>query len=190
MCAIGVVLGVVGCSSDEPADKAPEPPEITLSSTEDRAACADRSPLRNVYWGDLHIHTSLSFDAYAHGIRHAPADAYRFAKGAQLMLPPLNAHGEGTGPVQLSAPLDFAAVTDHAEYLAEVWACTTPGSAAFDTKTCTDYQKGGTSAFVGFGIGIAALVPTRFDDVCQEIDCRGEPATGIWDVIQEAAEAH
>ena len=181
---LAFALAMAACSTDEAGDKVPAPPEITLSSTEERVACADRNPLRNVYWGDLHIHTSLSFDAYAHGIRHAPADAYRFAKGEQLLLPPLDAEGKGTRPVQLSAPLDFAAVTDHAEYLAEIWACTSPESAAYDIKTCVDYRKGGTSAYVAFGIGLATLSPVRFEELCQTIECRGEPATGIWDVIR------
>ena len=88
-----------------------------------REPCADRNELRNLYYGDLHVHTSLSFDAWIYDVRLGPTDAYRFAQGEEVSLPPLDASGSGTVPVQLDRPLDFTAVTDHSEYLAEVSAC-------------------------------------------------------------------
>jgi hypothetical protein len=67
---------------------------------------------RQVFWGDLHIHTSLSSDAFTMGVRAVPDDVYRFAKGETLT------HGAGY-PVTITRALDFAAVTDHAEYLGQ-----------------------------------------------------------------------
>ncbi|MGI9328578.1 MAG: DUF3604 domain-containing protein [Pseudomonadales bacterium] len=66
---------------------------------------------QNLYWGDTHLHSRNSADAYSLGnMNLTPADAYRFAKGQAL-----TAHtGE---PVQLLRPLDFLVVSDHAEYL-------------------------------------------------------------------------
>jgi len=65
------------------------------------------NPDRNAYFGDLHVHTAYSFDAYVFGTISTPDDAYRYAKGQALLHP--------TGyEVQLQAPLDFYAVTDHA----------------------------------------------------------------------------
>jgi hypothetical protein len=62
----------------------------------------------NVYFGDTHLHTSYSMDAGAFGARLSPADAYRFARGEQVV--------SNTGiPVRLSRPLDFLAVTDHSD---------------------------------------------------------------------------
>ena len=57
--------------------------------------CADYDPQRNVYWGDLHIHTSYSMDAYMFDTRLTPEDAYRFARGETRMLPPLDENDRG-----------------------------------------------------------------------------------------------
>jgi len=65
---------------------------------------------REALFGELHIHTKWSFDAYLFNTRATPDDAYRFAKGRPLKHP----LGE---TYQLSRPLDFMAVTDHAFYL-------------------------------------------------------------------------
>jgi hypothetical protein len=64
--------------------------------------------LKNVYWGDLHVHTVESFDAVLFGTTLTIEDAYRFAQGESLR----TAGGE---LMQLSRPLDFVAITDHAE---------------------------------------------------------------------------
>jgi hypothetical protein len=65
---------------------------------------------RRAYFGELHLHTGYSFDAYTFmGTRTTPEDAYRFAKGE-----PVTYMGQ---KVQRTRPLDFTAVTDHAEYM-------------------------------------------------------------------------
>ncbi len=69
------------------------------------------TPELELYFGDLHVHTGWSFDAFENGVRTGPADAYRFARGEAIP------HAAG-GTIQLAGPpLDFLAVTDHAEYL-------------------------------------------------------------------------
>ena len=59
-------------------------------------------------WGDTHLHTAISFDAGAFGATLLPPDAYRFARGKEVI--------SSTGqPVRLSRPLDFLVVTDHSD---------------------------------------------------------------------------
>jgi hypothetical protein len=67
---------------------------------------------KSVFFGDLHIHTGLSTDAFVMGVRSIPDDVYTFAKGGTIE------HGAGY-PIQISRPLDFAAVTDHSEYMGQ-----------------------------------------------------------------------
>ncbi|MFT7549177.1 MAG: hypothetical protein ACI9VI_003026, partial [Candidatus Azotimanducaceae bacterium] len=80
---------------------------------------------RNAYFGDLHVHTAYSFDAFAFGTLATPYDAYRYAQGKAIK------HPAGFD-IQLRKPLDFYAVTDHAMFLGAV------GEAA---NTGTDFSK-------------------------------------------------
>ena len=63
-----------------------------------------------VYWGDTHVHTYLSGDAFGMGNRTTPDTAYRFAKGEAVV-------SAGGKPVRLRRPLDFLMISDHAENL-------------------------------------------------------------------------
>jgi hypothetical protein len=77
------------------------------------AALADESakPATKAYFGAVHVHTSYSFDAYTNGTLTSPAHAYQWAQGKAIP-------GGGGGPdLQLKQPLDFYAVSDHAEWL-------------------------------------------------------------------------
>src|SRR5512140_2754188 len=112
---------VAGCG--EQVVPTPQP-GTTTGDTEAREPCGQHNPLRNAYFGDLHVHTTYSFDAHAFEVRTTPAQAYHFARGEPVSLPPLDAQGNGTRSIRIERPLDFAAVTDHSEYLGEVQACT------------------------------------------------------------------
>ena len=68
------------------------------------------NPLNNVYFGEQHLHTQNSPDAYAMGTRNTTDDAYNFCKGKAIKK---NTSGE---LVQKKTPYDWCAVTDHAEY--------------------------------------------------------------------------
>jgi Protein of unknown function (DUF3604) len=74
-------------------------------------AYADESDRRVALFGDVHVHTQLSFDSYIFGIRRTPDDAYRYALGETIR------HANGYDIALKGGPLDFYAVTDHSEYL-------------------------------------------------------------------------
>ena len=94
--------------------------------TETRAPCRDAEPLGKPLFGDLHVHTSYSFDAYTSSVRSDPWDAYRYAKGEKILMPA--ADGERQLGVKIPRPLDFVAITDHAEFLGQLGVCTQDSS--------------------------------------------------------------
>ena len=75
------------------------------------------------------MHTSFSQDASTQGTRNGPREAYRFARGEELGIQPYDEQGRALRHLKLERPLDFAAVTDHAELIGEVEICSTPGLA-------------------------------------------------------------
>ena len=91
------------------------------ASTPDRRACkgrpyspyADHAFPTNVYFGDTHVHTGLSADAGGSGTTLMPRDAYRYARGDQIV--------SNTGqPVKVRVPFDFYMVTDHSDMLGAI----------------------------------------------------------------------
>ncbi len=126
----------------------------TESELLEREASIERSNLegpveRKAYFGDLHVHTTYSFDGYAFGTLATPYDAYRFAKGEAIANP-------AGFNMQLSRPLDFYAVTDHGMFLGLV-------KAAADTST--EFSKNpfsepyhGLNAPENMGAGLFAVL--------------------------------
>ncbi|MFO0576525.1 MAG: DUF3604 domain-containing protein [Polyangia bacterium] len=183
------VLGLLGCS----AGPAPAPPP-TPDYVEPREPCAAKNPLRNLYFGDLHVHTRLSFDAYAMDVRISPEQAYRFARGEEVRLPPLGMDGEGQQRLRIDRPLDFAALTDHSEFLGEVEACSVPGSAGYASSTCEAYRMGGNGAVSQLGIRLTLPRPMRPADVCPPDPASPDRASScapllgaVWRGVQRAA---
>jgi hypothetical protein len=105
---ICLLLGVGGLSAAEQAG------EMTLDHADAAARFiqrgyspyADRGFPTQVLWGDTHLHTANSPDAFAFGNRLTPAEAYRFARGETVT----SASGQRA---QLSRPLDYLVVADH-----------------------------------------------------------------------------
>jgi hypothetical protein len=78
---------------------------------------------RRAYFGDLHLHTAMSFDAWSFGTKVTPDQAYKFARGETVMIPATQIAREegidanGMVPARRAWPLDFMAVTDHSEFM-------------------------------------------------------------------------
>lgn len=127
MISLGAILTLsllAACQSSEAPDtiapsKPPSSPSLPVES----------NPLKDAYFGDLHIHTKNSFDAFIFGTRATPDDAYRFAKGATI------SNGAGTDISLGGPPLDFLAVTDHGEYIGIIPAMRDKSSPISRTKT-------------------------------------------------------
>ena len=95
--AAGVVLAYLEYKVRNPMD------EVSVAKAAARPRPA-ANPLRNAYFGELHLHTAISSDANIFDARYGPRRAYEFAKGAEVELP-------GSRQKQrLLVPLDFAAM--------------------------------------------------------------------------------
>jgi hypothetical protein len=159
------------------AEPAPEP----------REPCAHRNPLRTPYFGDLHVHTQLSLDASTQGTRNRPNDAYRFAQGERVGIQPYTAEGGPMRSVQLVRPLDFAAVTDHAELIGEWNICNSPGLPGHDSWVCRIYRRWPRVAF--FWMNYTSAKGQRHDFCGAEgVHCL-DAARAPWNEIREAARA-
>lgn len=164
-----LLLAVLGCPSAPSAEDG----AIAEEAASNRAA---PNPLRNAYFGELHVHTRHSFDAYIFEVRANPDDAYRFAKGEAIQ------HATGQ-TMQLRTPLDFQAVTDHAFYLGMLPAMDTPGDPLYDTQIAEELRA--LDAGGGFQRALQAMGSGEF----AALD--GEPAKlSAWQDIIDAAEKH
>ena len=95
---------------------------VLLASAAATAASPETNPDREAYFGETHIHTSWSFDAFIFGTNMTgPEEAYKFALGQTVKHP-------GGYDVKITRPLDFMAVTDHSEYAGTVRLANQPGS--------------------------------------------------------------
>jgi hypothetical protein len=175
--AATLLLAACGGESEPPA---PAPGAQTAPAPAAQpappAAAADARPL----FGDLHIHTSFSPDAFAVGNRTLPDDAYRFAKGEQTL------HAAGY-PVRLKRPLDFAAVTDHSEYMGILPQLVDPASPLSKLPLAQRFSSGDPAqaqAALQEVVGTLNSGKPIGDLVAPEI------TSGVWGRIIEAANRH
>ncbi len=93
-----------------------------LSLTAVPALAQAKNPERNVYYGETHVHSSWSFDAFAFGDTvTGPEEFYQYSLGKPTMHP-------GGYQVQITKPLDWAANTEHSEYMGMVQEAMDPNS--------------------------------------------------------------
>ena len=170
-----------------PAAAADAPPPF--ARTESRQPCADYDPLRTPFFGDLHVHTTYSLDASTQGTRNTPRDAYRFARGDSLGIQPYDDHGHAMRQLQLARPLDFAAVTDHAELFGEQTICTTPGMSGYHSPVCFIYRHWPRLAFFLMNSrSTNSEAPVRYGFCGEEGKGCLAAALTPWRAIRDAAE--
>ena len=130
LCA--VVACLAGCSrvADQPTDAATAPaPAVAAApapapTIEELEAAVAENPLKDAYFGETHVHTSYSLDAYIGGARITPDEAYKFAQGGDVVV---NGQKHNIG-----RPLDWVAVSDHAEFIGEMYSTQVPGAKGGD----------------------------------------------------------
>ena len=182
---VGTVLLCAACSQETArteegpvADASDAAPAVPTTPRE-----IEQYPLRRAFFGDLHVHTTLSTDAYSGGNRVGPRDAYRFARGEAIEV--------GNGVVtQLATPLDFVALTDHAEGF-DVTAACTEGEPRYDAATCVWRRNPGVASADRFRLGFERGVSRpaqRSRDLCPEdvSECLAY-ARSTWERVQAAA---
>jgi len=159
--------------------------------TEEREPCLAHDPLRQPFFGDTHVHTALSFDAWVQGSRGRPDDAYRFAKGGEIGIQPFAEDGTPAKVVQLRRPLDFAIVTDHAELLGETRICGLPGSEGYDSWVCRLIRFSPKLGYIAINSRVYQAVGMRRYSMCGDegSHCR-DLAKAPWREIVDAAQNH
>jgi len=149
-------------------------------STQAKTRTSGFNPSKNAYFGDLHIHTSWSFDAFIYNTRTNPDDAYHFGKGKKIKF-------SARDSVQLERPLDFMAVTDHAEYMGVLKKMIDPSHPFFNLPVAKEVRdpdpRISLTAFAEIGISISRNQP--FKELNQE-DIRRT----TWQEIVKVANKH
>ena len=148
---------------------------------------ANRNFPSQVFWGDTHLHTSVSMDAGAIGNRLSPEDAYRFARGEELT--------SSTGiRAKLSRPLDFLVVSDHSDNMGLFTllfeADPTIVNKSEIAKELSDKIREGGQAGMEAGLYIIDQFSANKLDKSLEIAPGSKPFKTTWNLIIDAAEAY
>lgn len=173
-------LTLPGCQDDKPNQ-----PASPIVLPEDSL---ETNPQRNAYFGDTHVHTMFSMDAYLFGTRRTPDDAYIFGKGGAIE------HASGF-MMQLKKPLDFVAVTDHGMYLGMMAQLAREDSPYADhwmaplLRNATN-REGANAAIQGFVKYVVGRRSTEADPNQEdELDDR-DVVQSAWQKTIDAAERH
>ena len=178
--AWAIVLGLAGCAAPKTEEPAPGS-TVTTGTPLAPARTPGYNPDRNAYFGDLHIHTRNSFDAYIFNVRRTPDDAYRFAKGETIR------HPAEFDMTISGGPLDFYTVTDHAEYLGILPAMDTPGHPLSEVPRAKDmFSSEPEKIQAAFqGVGTSVRTGERIEDIFDE-----SLINSVWADTVEAANRH
>lgn len=159
--ALGSVasFAALGCGTSDDARSADDEAKPSDAGADVApSSCGDYREAKNVYFGDLHVHTAFSLDSYSNANRNQPDDAYAFAKGERAL--PIAAGIGADLTAKIDRPLDFVAVTDHSEFLSIAGECQLGVGAR--PRACDDLANQGSTAqqTVSLG-GLAELASTH-----------------------------
>ena len=163
-----VLLAACGETSVETQETKARAEKTTVKASVNTEAKAEQTAgynaIKNVYFGDLHIHTKNSFDAYIFNVRTTPADVYRFASGETLK------HPAGFDMTLAGPPLDFVAATDHGAYMGVLPAMDNPDSPLSDHELAKKM----------FGATDQLAIIRNFQTIGQSVRS-GKPIDGLYD---------
>lgn len=141
------------------------------------------NPLKNVYFGEQHMHTSSSFDAFTIGVTMSWDDAYRYGKGEEVKL-------STTGdPIKKRSPYDFVAITDHAEYYSVLKEFANPKS-PLSNSDLAKAVMGGKKDPAAASAAVSQLLASLLANEPMEEYNTPELRTGMWQNFQKAADKH
>ena len=182
-----------GCSTgvqQQPAEEQAAAAGVSAAAPVAAGQPPARNPSRSAWFGDFHVHTSWSLDAYIlGGNRDGPDVAYRYGRGDLVTRP------DGS-VVRLRVPLDFMAVTDHDNTLGEIHLCEDVDDPAYDTSMCRGIRDSrGRQANAAFQRERTFYrIGRRPPEICGE-DGAGpenrchERSRHLWQEIQQNADA-
>jgi hypothetical protein len=107
-------------------------PVAVAPTVEQLEAAVPDHPLKEAYFGETHVHTSYSLDAYIGGARLTPDEAYKFAQGKDVTI-----QGQTHN---IRKPLDWTAVSDHAEFIGEMYSTQVPGAKGGDNPMLAELR--------------------------------------------------
>jgi hypothetical protein len=141
------------------------------------------NPLKNVYFGEEHMHTRNSFDAFTIGVNQTWDDAYNYAKGQEVKL---STTGE---PMKKRTPYDFVAITDHAEYFGVLKEFSNPDSPLATSDFAKGLVAGQTDPKAG-GPYFKQLLASLFAGEPIPEYVTPELRTSLWQTFLETADKH
>ena len=147
---------------------------------------AERSFPDQVYWGDTHLHTGLSMDAGLFGARLGLDDAYRFARGEEVI-------ASSGQPARLGRPLDWLVIADHSDgmgFFSDL-AAGNPDIIKYDQAKpwYEGLQKGGEASAEAAISLIGTFSQGKIDpDMIAEYSPGGKTYATIWERVVDAAE--
>lgn len=181
-------LSAVAAAACAPAVSAPASQDSQIAEAAPQAPTKTMTPAEHArtrpLFGDLHMHTSFSFDAFTFKTTATPDDAYSFAEGNAL------AHPAG-GVYKLDRPLDFLAVTDHAEFMGVTRAFSDPNNPLSKLEIAAEVTaKDPKVAAAGFQRLAMALREGKMETLLGPRENAQAVVTDAWRRVVDAANRH